>query len=135
PSNSPKVISEAQTHVPSTVQNLMTIVSAASIAGNYPAVFQPWSAPLTSLIQGPVQYGTGSGGNLNGCAAFAAGSLTGKLVLVDRGVCTFAAKVRNVQNGGGLVGVIGLVASGDPFEGGFDGLTPITIPGFMISQA
>ena len=135
PSIAPQAISVAQTQVPSAVQNFMTIVSPASIARDYIAVFQPWSAPLTSVIQAPVQYGDGAGGNLNGCAAFAAGSLTGKIVLVDRGVCTFAAKVRNVQNGGGLVGVIGLVASGDPFEGGFDGLTPITIPGFMISQA
>src|SRR6267143_6586773 len=68
PSTSPEVISVAQTHVPSAVQNLMTIVSPASIAGNYPALFQPWSAPLTSTIQAPVQYGNGAGGNLNGCA-------------------------------------------------------------------
>src|SRR5436309_5624302 len=135
PSTAAEAISVAQTQVPSAAQNFMTIVSPASIAGDYIAVFQPWSVPLTAVIQAPVQYGDGAGGNLNGCAAFAAGSLTGKIVLVDRGVCTFAAKVRNVQNGGGLVGVIGLVASGDPFEGGFDGLTPITIPGFMISQA
>ena len=31
--------------------------------------------------------------------------------------------------------MIGLVAAGNPFEGAFDGLTPVTIPGFMISQA
>src|SRR5881409_2945406 len=135
PSIAPGAISVAQTQVPSAVQNFMTVVSPASIAGDYIAVFQPWSAPLTSVIQAPVQYGNGAGGNLNGCAAFPAGSLTGKIVLVDRGVCTFAAKVRNVQNGGGLVGVIGLVASGDPFEGGFDSLAPVPIPGFMVSLA
>jgi len=34
--------------------NRMTIVSPLSIAGDYPAVFQPWSTKLTSVIQAPV---------------------------------------------------------------------------------
>src|SRR5262249_23974070 len=125
----------AETHVPSAVQNLMAIVSPASIAGNYPAVFQSWSAPLTAVIQAPVQYGNGAGGNLNGCAAFVAGSPTGKVVLVDRGACFFSDKIRNIANGGALVGVIGLIAPGDPFDGAFGGGPAITIPGYMISQA
>src|SRR5439155_23524802 len=121
PSIAPEAISVAQTQVPSAVENLMTIVSPVSIAGNYPAVFQPWSAPLTSVIQAPVQYGNGAKGNLNGCAAFAAGSLTGKIVLVDRWGCTFAAKIRNMQNVGGLIVVIALTAPGELFEGAFEG--------------
>ena len=135
PSIAPEAISVAQTQVPSAVQNFMTVVSPASIARDYIAVFQPWSAPLSAVIQAPLQYGNGAGGNLNGCAAFAAGSLTGKIVLVDRGVCAFSAKIRNIGNGGGLVGVIGLVTPVDPFEGAFGGGPPITIPGLMISQA
>jgi subtilisin family serine protease len=135
PSIAPEAISVAQTQVPSAVQHQMTIVSPASIARDYIAVFQPWSAPLTSVIQAPVQYGNGAGGNLNGCAAFPAGSLTGKIGLVDRGTCAFSDKIRNIANAGGLVGVIGLVAPGDPFEGAFGGGPPITIPGFMVSQA
>ena len=134
PSISPEVISVAQTQVPSAVQNFLTIVSPASIAGNYVAVFQPWSAALTSVIQGPVQYGNGSGGNKNGCAVFPAGSLSGKIVLVDRGSCAFSVKISNIAAGGGSAGVIGLIAPGDPFEGAFGGGTP-TVPGFMISQA
>jgi len=135
PSSAPDVISVAQTQTPSAVMNRMTIVSPLSIAGDYSAVFQPWSTKLTSIIQAPVQYGNGAGGNLNGCAAFAAGSLAGKIVLIDRGSCTFSSKIRNIANGGGLIGVIGLIAPGDPFEGAFGGGPPITIPGFMISQA
>lgn len=135
PSAAYTALSVAQTSVPSAFQPLMRITAPASIAGDYPAVFQPWSAPLTSVIEAPVQYGNGAGGNLNGCAAFPAGSLTGKIVLVDRGVCNFSLKILNVQNGGGLIGIIGLIAPGDPFEGGFGGDGPITIPGFMISQA
>jgi subtilisin family serine protease len=135
PSVAPEAISVAQTQVPSSAQDFMTVVSPPAIARDYPAVFQPWSAPLTVLIQAPVQYGNGAGGNLNGCAAFAAGSLAGKIVLVDRGTCFFSDKIRNIANGGGLVGVIGLIAPGEPFAGAFGGGPPITIPGFMISQA
>jgi subtilisin family serine protease len=135
PSTTPEVISVAQTQVPSAVQNLMTIVSPASIAGNYVAVFQSWSKQLISVVQAPVQYGNGAGGNLNGCAAFPPGSLTGKIGLVDRGACFFSDKIRNIANAGGLIGIIGLVAPGDPFDGAFGGGAPITIPGFMINQA
>ena len=135
PSVAPEAISVAQTQVPSAVKHQMVVVSPPAIAGNYPATFQPWAAALTVVIQAPLQYGNGAGGNLNGCAAFTAGSLTGKIALIDRGVCAFSDKIRNVANGGALVGVIGLVAPGDPFEGSFGGGAAITIPGFMISQA
>jgi minor extracellular serine protease Vpr len=128
-------LSVAQTSMPSAFLALMQVLAPASIAGNYPAVFQPWSAPLTSVIQASVQYGNGAGGNLDGCAAFAPGSLAGKIVLVDRGACNFTLKIKNVGDGGGLIGIIGLIAPGDPFEGGDGGDRPITIPGYMISQA
>jgi hypothetical protein len=81
-----------------------------------------------------VQYGDGGGGNLNGCAPFAAGSLAGLVVLVDRGACNFTLKIKNIGDAGGVVGIIGLIAPGDPFAGG-DGGDPVTIPGYMISQA
>jgi subtilisin family serine protease len=135
PSTAPEVISVAQTQVPTAFQQLMTIVSPAAIAGDYLAVHQAWSAALTTVIEAPVQYGNGAGGNLDGCAAFPAGSLTGRIVLVDRGTCNFSDKIRNVQNGGGLIGVIGLIAPGAPFSGAFGGGAAITIPGYMISQA
>ena len=65
-----------------------------------------------------LQYGDGAGGDLNGCAPFAAGSLTGKIVLVDRATCNFSVKIYNIQLGGGIVGIIGMIEASDPFEGG-----------------
>jgi subtilisin family serine protease len=127
-------LSVAQTHVPSAVLPLMNVLQPALNAGNYEAVFQPWSAPLTGVLEGPVQYGDGAGGNLDGCAQFAAESLAGKLVMVDRGNCAFSDKVRNIQDAGGVLGVTGLVAPGDPFAGDFGGGAPIAIPSFMLSQ-
>jgi subtilisin family serine protease len=135
PSAAATALSVAQTSVPSAFLPLYQVTAPANIAGTYRAVFQPWAAPLTSVIQAPLQYGNGVGGNLNGCAPMAPGSAAGKIVLVDRGACGFSVKIDNVQQGGALAGIIGLVAPGDPFEGGYTAVPPITIPGYMISQA
>jgi subtilisin family serine protease len=148
PAAAATALSVAQTSVPSAVLPLMEVITPTSIAGEYPAIFQDWSAPLTSVISAIVQYGDGAGGNLLGCslgddvnstdpadAPFPPGSLTGKIVLVDRGDCNFSIKIYNIQQGGGLMGIIGLVAPGDPFAGSYGAGGPYTIPGYMISQA
>lgn len=134
PASAVTALSVAQTSVPSGFLPLMVVTAPASVAGQFPANFQPWSAPLTSAIEAPVQYGDGSGGNLDGCAAFAPGSLAGKIGLVNRGACNFTLKIKNIADAGGLIGIIGLIAPGDPFEGGDGGDRPINIPGYMISQ-
>lgn len=130
PAASPSALSVAQTQVPSaSLQNIGVGTD------NYPAVFQAWSVPLSTTLAGALQYGDGSGGNLNGCAPFAPGSLAGLVVLVDRGACNFTLKISNISQAGGVVGIIGLVAPGAPFSGGDGGDRPIDIPGYMISQA
>ena len=130
PAGAPTALSVAQTQVPSAALQLITVDGV-----DYPAVFQPWSVAPTSVISGAVQYADGAGGNLDGCAPFAAGSLTGLVVLVDRGACNFTLKVKNIGDAGGVIGIIGLIAPGAPFSGGDGGDAPITIPGYMISQA
>ena len=130
PGATPSALSVAQTQVPSAGLQLIDVDGAL-----YPAVFQPWSVAPAGIIAGPVQYGDGAGGNLNGCAPFAPASLTGLVVLVDRGACNFSAKISNVSQAGGVVGIIGLVAPGAPFSGGDGGERPIDIPGYMIDQA
>ena len=130
PSATPSALSVAQTQVPSAGLQLISIG-----ADDYPAVFQPWSVVPSGTISGALQYGDGAGGNLNGCAPFAPGSLTGLVVLVDRGACNFTLKISNISQAGGAVGIIGLVAPGAPFSGGDGGDRPIDIPGYMISQA
>ena len=141
PGAADSALSVAQTAVPSAFLPLMQILAPANIAGNVPAVFQPWSAPLTSTIEGPVVFGglgcsTGTDPNsvAAGTSPYPAGSLAGKIVLVDRGVCNFSVKIFNIARGGGLLGIIGLVAPGDPFEGGAGPGVPTAISGFMISQ-
>ncbi len=135
PSSAPTALAVAQTAVPSAFAPQFEVTAPASIVGLYDAVFQAWSVPLVSVVESPLQYGNGAGGNLNGCAPFAPGSLVGFIVLVDRGACNFTLKISNISQAGGEIGIIGLVAPGDPFSGGDGGDRPIDIPGYMITQA
>ncbi|NED94931.1 S8 family serine peptidase [Phytoactinopolyspora alkaliphila] len=135
PGAAPSALSVAQTYVPSAVLPLMEVVSPEAIAGEYAAVFQPWSVPLTELIEGPLQYADGQGGNLLGCEPFEPGSLDGLVVLVDRGDCNFSLKISHISQAGGIAGIIGMVTPDEPFAGADGGDRPIDIPGFMIGQA
>lgn len=136
PAGAREALSVAQTEVPSARIQGLQITAPASIAGTIGGIFQPWSTPLVGSVSGPVQFGNGAGGNTLGCTPFPAGSLTGKIVLVDRGTCGFSNKIANINAGGALAGIIGLIAPGDPFSGGFTAGTPaITMPGYMILQS
>ncbi|MBT8194417.1 MAG: S8 family serine peptidase, partial [Acidimicrobiia bacterium] len=130
PSATPAALSVAQTQVPSASLPFLTVNGS-----DYQSVFQPWSTPPVGVVSGPLQYADGAGGNLNGCAPFAPGSLNGLAVLVDRGACNFTLKIKNIGDAGGVIGIIGLIAPGAPFPGGDGGDSPITIPGYMVSQA
>ncbi|HET9475258.1 MAG TPA: S8 family serine peptidase, partial [Steroidobacteraceae bacterium] len=137
PAAASSALSVAQTAVPSASLQLMTLTSAPG--GEKGAVFQPWSAPLTTVIEGPVFYPP-AGGKRLGCAdaaganPYAPGELAGRIVLVDRGTCSFSLKISNIAAAGGVLGIIGLITPDAPFGGAFGGGTP-NIPGYMISQA
>jgi subtilisin family serine protease len=134
PAAAPSALSVAQTHVPSDILPVLEVVSPDAIAGQYGAIFQPWSQPLDELIEGPLQYADGAGGNLLGCEPFEPGSLDGLVVLVDRGECNFSLKISHISQAGGLAGIIGLVTPEAPFTAGDGGDRPIDIPGFMIGM-
>jgi subtilisin family serine protease len=125
-------LSVAQTAVPSAAVDLMTIVSPAVTPADRGAIHQSWSPQVTSPVTAPVVY---TPSNALGCTPFPAGSLTGVIALVNRGTCTFADKIRNIQAGGALIGVIGMVDGTAPFDGAYADGVPITIPGYMISLA
>ncbi|HET9521790.1 MAG TPA: S8 family serine peptidase [Candidatus Limnocylindrales bacterium] len=138
PASAPGALSVAQTATPSST-GFAIFVSTGGAAQPREAVFQSWSKPLDfTLTNVPIQYGDGAGGNLNGCVAFPAGSVTGEVVLVDRGVCNFSEKIANVALGGGAIAIIGLITTDDPFDGSL-GICPSeachNIPGYMVSQA
>ncbi|MEO1033939.1 MAG: S8 family serine peptidase [Pseudomonadota bacterium] len=129
PAAAPTALSVAQTAVPSAFNPFVTVNGV-----DYSSAFQAWSQPPAAPITGPLVYGDGAGGNLDGCAPFAAGSQSGNVVLIDRGGCFFTTKIFNVEQAGGIAGIIGLVDGSAPFSGGFaDPGGPITIPGYMVT--
>lgn len=141
PAASPSALAVAETHVPSAVLDQMEIIEPVESAGLADAIKFSWTGEFDNEISGIVMYGDGKGKGLDGCDLnkpggrnpFSIGSLSGKIVLVDRGVCRFDEKIINIEEAGGILGLIGLVAPGDPFSGGGD--PGVLIPGFMISQA
>lgn len=71
----------------------------------------------------------------NGCTAIST-ALTGKIALIDRGVCTFTTKVRNAQAAGAVGVLVVNNVAGDPTAMAADGTTPApTIPAAMLGKA
>jgi hypothetical protein len=76
-----------------------------------------------------------AGGTVNdGCEPLAKGSLTGKIALIDRGLCTFVTKVKNAQTAGAIGVIVALVAPGSPFAGAGP-CGGCKIPAVMVDQA
>jgi len=70
----------------------------------------------------------------NGCGAIST-SLAGKIALIDRGVCTFTAKVRNAESAGAVGVLVVNNVAGDPTAMAHDGTAPFPeIPAAMLSK-
>jgi len=136
PGAATSAIAVAQTQVPSAIQPVLTVLDEGTpVFSIGDAVFQPWSVAPTSIVEGELVYaGDVEPSNALGCNPFTA-DLTGKVVLMDRGACNFTLKIVNANAAGAVIGIIGLVAPGDPFSGGDGGDRPIDIPAYMISQS
>jgi subtilisin family serine protease len=139
PAAAATALSVAQTEVPTSTLGVMEIISPATPPTRF-ATFQPWSVPQTSVIEGAVLYPNSTPGKAIGCAdaaggnPYAAGELAGRIVLVDRGTCSFSLKIANIAAAGGILGIIGLIDASVPFAGAFGGGVQ-TIPAYMISLA
>ncbi|AYM99492.1 T9SS-dependent M36 family metallopeptidase [Chryseobacterium sp. 3008163] len=76
--------------------------------------------------------------NINGCSALPAGSLAGKIGLIERGGtanCTFAVKVKNAQNAGAIAAIIYNNAAAVNFPSSMGGTdATITIPSVLITN-
>ncbi len=93
--------------------------------------------PTTYDVTADVVYIQDNAGSYLGCSPYPAGSLTGKIAMIDRGgpsSCTFALKVKNAQNAGAVGVIMVQSTTGAPlFMTGTD--PSITIPSMMISRA
>jgi hypothetical protein len=111
----------------------ITINSPPSIAGPMWAVESAFSTN-NKLVNVGAKTGNlllvnDTGGSTHlGCGAMSnAGSLPGKIAVIDRGTCDFVTKVKNVQNNGAIAAiVIDNVPGEAPFVMGGT-ITPITI--------
>src|SRR5438128_2154920 len=68
-----------------------------------------------------------------GCAAIT-NSVSGKIAVINRGVCTFGTKIQNAQNAGAVGAIIVNNVFGDPISMGADGVNNPTIPAAMVSN-
>ncbi|PWN66886.1 metalloprotease [Chryseobacterium phosphatilyticum] len=72
----------------------------------------------------------------NACSALTAGSLTGKIGVAQRGVCSFKTKVKNMQTAGAIGAIIYDPVNADPFTMGDDGnVSGVTIPSIMMGKS
>lgn len=99
--------------------------------------------PTVGIAQfGNVLDATGVTGNvqlssvLDGCTTIPAGSLSGKIGLVERGTCAFTVKTKNLQDAGALASIIYNNDANGETIGNMSGDDPtITIPSVLISNS
>jgi len=111
----------------------------ASLAGNYLVGLAQFGPALTSPgVSGEVMPLSGTGNQLLGCDPFSAANVaavSGKIAMIDRGVCGFAVKTKNAQDAGAIGVIMVNNAAGSP-PPGLGGVDPtIGIPTVMITQA
>lgn len=94
-------------------------VSGGAAYGDFPH-FQDVTAPYVRTTP------------LNGCATIQE-NLTGKIALIDRGVCNFGVKVRNAAAKGAIGVLVANNVAGDPSAMGGDG-GAMPIPAAMVSK-
>ncbi|MFL5343255.1 MAG: myxosortase-dependent M36 family metallopeptidase [Hyalangium sp.] len=110
----------------------LTVLSPASQAGNKEAGSASFGATVFD-VTGPVSI-LNTSGITDGCAAFAPGTFTGKIALIDRGTCTFVVKAKNAQDAGAAAVIIANNAANQPAPGLGGTDATITVPTLSITQ-
>lgn len=129
PSIGPGVLSVAQTQVPGAKAIPLVINSPASIAGTYGNTSTVEWAPIGAGATGDVVY---IGRGCPGDALLA--NPTGKIALIDRGVCGVSLKVDVAADAGATGVLIGLIAPGDAVSFSFGGGDTF-VPTLVIQQS
>jgi len=112
PSSTPEAISLAATNSVIALNFPLLVNSPSSIAGTYPNTAMLDFAPVTSTVTGNVVYvGRGCPGD-----TYLDANVSGKVVLVDRGVCAVSLKIDRATSSGAIAVLVGLVAPGDPIS-------------------
>jgi hypothetical protein len=126
--------------VPSVLQGWpwLTVTTPTSVAGSYAVGTASFGPALSSPgLTGEVARVVDTAPDLGlACAALSPlNAVSGKIALIDRGICTFVVKVKNAQDAGAIGVIIADNAPGSP-PAGLGGTDPtITIPAVRITQA
>jgi len=144
PASAANAISVAAGNDPGVAAQLVGVAGSQGADGNYESLEAAITPPLsnTTGISGPaVRLGNPGTPAAQACSTGstpsppAEGSLTGKIPLIQRGVCTFAEKILNAQAAGAIAVVVYNNAAGaGPIIMGGDP-TNITIPAVMVGTA
>lgn len=131
--SAPQSISVANSIDNGISQQALEILEPVSIAGLYPAPEGAFTMPLilNGAVSGNVVYVQPA----DSCSTPTnAAEIAGNIALIDRGVCTFQAKILNAQNAGAMAAII--VNNNDAAPSVMGGSSAgISIPGVMISKA
>ncbi|MFT6500891.1 MAG: PKD repeat protein [Crocinitomicaceae bacterium] len=135
--NNPRMQMYLWSYTGSTISNYLDVNSPGIIAGTYSAadaVFGP-GLPATPITADVVLITDNTAPINDGCEIITnSGAISGKIVLIDRGNCSFVNKIVEAQNAGAIAVIIANNVAGVPFQmGGTSNF--ITIPSIMISQA
>ena len=144
PASAERALSVAASTSPNPIYALAVTAPANATGLQIPFVWQAWSAPLTAAgVSGPLieartvvtmtaataKLGCTQPGGVN---PFPAGSLAGKIAVIDRGTCAISEKGYNAQQAG-AIGAIVVSQNGNPPAGASLGGPAPTIPVVMIA--
>ena len=103
-------------------------------AGDFATVTADLTAPLGVVLAGTALSNACTAGVPGASGKPAAGSLTGKIAVISRGVCTFSEKIRNAQDAGAIAAVVVNNVAGDPTAMALGGIAnEPTIPAYMAA--
>jgi subtilisin family serine protease len=130
-------ISVAAGNDPGVKLQVLSVAGSNGADGDKESLEGALTVPLATsgAVSGPaVQLGAVGTAAAQACTALPAGSLTGKIPLIERGICTFRTKVLNAQNAGATAVVVYTqFPNADPVVMGGSN-AGITIPGVMIGN-
>jgi subtilisin family serine protease len=144
PSSSDKVISVgAVTKYETLIESTVNVTAPTPVPANLlnldtgPATF---GAPMLGRHVGPAPYvpAAAAGSNAIGCNPYPAGALTGKIALIERGICEFGVKVLNAQNAGAIGALVyNSPAGGDALQSMGGGVVgdQVTIPSVFMRRS
>lgn len=121
----------------SATAELLTVNSPSSFAGNYTSTIASFAPqpPVIPITQDLILVNSGGAEPLDACNTIINTSeISGKIAVVRRGSCTFAAKVEECQAAGALAVIVVNNVAGTPVTMGGNS-SIVNIPAIMISQA